>query len=160
MSRPTVSRSVCLGIQHPSEAYDQIFISVTQLRVCWCGVLSLARGRVCHFSHSLVRVLWETPPPHVILGSWFNYRIDTTISNSSCIIPRLFVAAGKCNNFVVCRCLPTDYSESIGFRKNVCYFHGEPLSSSELLQLSGVMSQYFLKIFGLNPKYQISRKSD
>jgi hypothetical protein len=46
MLRPTVSRPVCLGIKHPSEAYDQIFITVRQLRVCWCGALSLTRGRV------------------------------------------------------------------------------------------------------------------
>jgi hypothetical protein len=48
MLRPTVSRPVCLGIKHPSGAYDQIFITVRQLRVCWCGALSLTRGRVCH----------------------------------------------------------------------------------------------------------------
>jgi hypothetical protein len=47
MLRSTVSRPVCLGIKHPPGDYDQIFITVRQLRVCWCGALSLMRGWVC-----------------------------------------------------------------------------------------------------------------
>jgi hypothetical protein len=44
----TVSQPVCLGIKHPSGAYDQNFINVRQLQSYWCGWLSLMRGRVCH----------------------------------------------------------------------------------------------------------------
>jgi hypothetical protein len=38
----------------PSGAYDQIFITVRQLQACWCGALSLPRGRVCHLQLLLI----------------------------------------------------------------------------------------------------------
>jgi hypothetical protein len=43
----TDEQSVCLGVKPPSGVQDQIFITVRQLRVCWCGALSLTRRRVC-----------------------------------------------------------------------------------------------------------------
>jgi hypothetical protein len=41
------------GCQASSGAKDQIFITVRQLRVCWCGAPSLTRGWVCRLQFLL-----------------------------------------------------------------------------------------------------------
>jgi hypothetical protein len=74
MLRPTFSRLFYLGIKHPSGAYDQIFITVRQMRgVLMWGALSDERTRLSfpivpgprQHSHSRVRIPWRD---HVLLS--------------------------------------------------------------------------------------------
>jgi hypothetical protein len=70
--RLTISRPVYLEIKHPSGAYDQIFITVRQLRVCWCRPPSLTRGQVCLFLCKIYNIFYIL---HVILCYSFTNTI-------------------------------------------------------------------------------------
>jgi hypothetical protein len=68
MLLPTVSRPVCLGIKHPSGAYDQISITVTVAGLLTWSAFSDERTGLPFTiaagprqrSHSRVRVPWDS----------------------------------------------------------------------------------------------------
>jgi hypothetical protein len=63
-----------------SGAYDHIFITARQLRVCWCGALSLTRGRVCRLQLLLVLATAFSGPSPVGLATMFYYlRFETSL---------------------------------------------------------------------------------
>jgi hypothetical protein len=82
----TVSGPVYLGINHPSGAYDQIFITVGQLRVCWCGALSDERTGLSFTivtgprqrNHSRVRVPWNSRPYFTVSDSRLSFSLPPT----------------------------------------------------------------------------------
>jgi hypothetical protein len=75
--RPTVSRSVCVGIKYPSGAYDQIFIRQTIAESLMWGAVSDDRtglsftivAGIRQHSHSLVRLPWDSWPYFTVSDS-------------------------------------------------------------------------------------------
>jgi hypothetical protein len=84
MLRPTVVRPVCTGIKHPSATYDQILITVWQLRFCFCGAPTLTRGRVF-----LCICYWPLPVqslglrPFGLETIFYGLRSETSLSIAS-----------------------------------------------------------------------------
>jgi hypothetical protein len=81
MLRPTVSRSVYLGIKHPSEAYDQICITVRQL-----GLVDVGRplwwedgSVVYNCSCSSPAQSFSGPSPVRLATIFYSLRFETSL---------------------------------------------------------------------------------
>jgi hypothetical protein len=61
----------------PSGAHDQIFITVWQLRSCFCGAPSLTRGRVCLLHMLLVLAQSSNPSPLGLAIIFYYLRFET-----------------------------------------------------------------------------------
>jgi hypothetical protein len=126
MLRPTVRRPSCLGINHPSGAYDQIFYCCqTVVGLLMWGALSDERTGLSFSiatgprqrSQSRVRFTWNSRPYFTVSNLRLPFsaplttrrvtalphgsnRIEITASKSSSFTVCLFVVPETCVNFV------------------------------------------------------------
>jgi hypothetical protein len=104
--RLTVGQSVSLGVKPPSGAHNQIFITVWQLRSCFCGAPCLSRGRVCLcicvWCWPLPAQSFSGPSPLVLATIFYCLRFETSFFVASYdsqghgggIRPHLYTATG------------------------------------------------------------------
>jgi hypothetical protein len=101
--------------------YDQIFITVRQLRVCWCGALFLTRGQVCRLrlllvldsavlfgsdscgtrDHNLLSQIRDFPFHRLLRVAGLGWRYSIPLSHGSLQLPGLFweTSQQKVNRF-------------------------------------------------------------
>jgi hypothetical protein len=99
----------------PSGAYDQIFITVWQLRSCFCGAPSLTRGRVCLLymlldpssavflgtrDHILLSQIWDFPFCRLLRLAGSRWRYSTPPPNGWLSVTQLLRRAQLSNEWV------------------------------------------------------------
>jgi hypothetical protein len=76
---PAISQPVCLDVKHTFGAQEQIFITITHLWVCWCGMPFVTRGWVCHSQLllTLTSAVLSGLSPMGLITIFYYLRFDT-----------------------------------------------------------------------------------